>query len=57
MNYEFNLLPHAGVVGKRLRVAAAAAEKSAAHAGGGGGTYHFGPSGPRGKTLWYPWFI
>ena len=47
MNYEFNLLHHAGVVAKRVRAAAAeTAAKTAAHEGDDNT-----PSGPTGQGV------
>ena len=46
MNYEFNLLPHVGVVAKRVCAAAAAGTALE-----GDDNTPSGPNGPRGKNV------
>ena len=54
MNYEFNLLHHAGVVAKRLR---AAAVETAAGGHEGDDNTPSGPTGRRVKSRVYFWML
>ena len=65
MNYEFNLLNHVGVVGKKVCAAAAEmAAETAAHEGDDntpsgptGRGDPFGPNGPRGEKYIFRYFL